>query len=129
MLARFTQVDYDREISMVALDGGKSYEKMIGVSQVFIHPDGTQGEFSILVGDPWHGKGVGAKLLEHVLKIAKQRKLLYVWGTVLRENINMLALGKKLGFKTAWSNDGKECELNINLKETHFDDIEVDGHF
>ncbi len=129
MLARFTQVDYDREISMVAIDGGKGKEKMIGVSQVFIHPDGKHGEFSILVGDPWHGKGVGAKLLEHVLKIAKQRGLLNVWGTVLRENINMLALGRKLGFKTKWSSDGLECDLNINLKETHFEDIQVDGHF
>ena len=129
MLARFTQVDYDREISMVALDSGKGDDRMIGVSQVFIHPDGKHGEFSILVGDPWHGKGVGAKLLEHVLKIAKQRGLLNVWGTVLRENINMLALGKKLGFKITWSSDGKECELNINLKETHFDDIRIDGHF
>lgn len=129
MLARFTQVDYDREISMVAIDGGRSKEKMIGVSQVFIHPDGKHGEFSILVGDLWHGKGVGAKLLEHVLKIAKQRGLLNVWGTVLRENINMLALGRKLGFKTKWSSDGLECDLNINLKETHFEDIQVGGQF
>jgi acetyltransferase len=129
MLARFTQVDYDREISMVAIEGGRGNEKMIGVSQVFIHPDGKHGEFSILVGDPWHGKGVGAKLLEHVLKIAKKRGILTVWGTVLRENINMLALGRKLGFKTTWSRDGMECELNINLKETPFEDIQVDGQF
>ena len=129
MLARFTQVDYDREISMVAIDCSNGEERMIGVSQVFIHPDGKHGEFSILVGDPWHGKGVGANLLEHVLKIAKQRGLLNVWGTVLRENINMLALGKKLGFKITWSSDGKECELNINLKETPFDDIQIGGHF
>jgi acetyltransferase len=126
MLARFTQIDYDREISMVAID---SQGKMIGVSQVFIHPDGKHGEFAILVGDPWHGKGVGAKLLEHVLKIAKTRGLLNVWGTVLRENINMLALGRKLGFKITWSSDGMECELNINLKETEFEDIQIGGLF
>lgn len=129
MLARFTQVDYDREISMVAIDDNREEEKMIGVSQVFIHPDGKHGEFSILVGDPWHGKGVGAKLLEQVLKIAKHRGLSDVWGTVLRENINMLALGKKLGFKTKWSSDGLECELNINLKETELEDIQVGGRF
>jgi acetyltransferase len=129
MLARFTLVDYDREVSMVAIDDHRNEEKMIGVSQVFIHPDGKHGEFSILVGDPWHGKGVGAKLLEQVLKIAKHRGLSDVWGTVLRENINMLALGKKLGFKTKWSSDGLECELNINLKETELEDIQVGGHF
>lgn len=129
MLARFTQVDYDREISMVAIDEDSGEEKMIGVSQVFIHPDGKHGEFSILVGDPWHGKGIGAKLLEHVLKIAKYRGLLNVWGTVLRENINMLALGRKLGFKTKWSSDDLECELSIDLRKTEFEDIRVDGRF
>jgi acetyltransferase len=129
MLARFTQVDYDREISMVAIEDSSGKEKMIGVSQVFIHPDGKHGEFAILMGDPWHGKGIGAKLLEHVLKIAKNRGLLNVWGTVLRENINMLALGRKLGFKIKWSSDGMECDLNINLKETEFEDIHVGGQF
>jgi acetyltransferase len=129
MLARFTQVDYDREIAMVAIDGGRDPEKMIGISQVFIHPDGKHGEFSILVGDPWQGQGVGANLLENVLQIAKQRGLSNVWGTVLRENINMLALGRKLGFDTRWSGDGTECRLNINLEETQFEDLHVGGRF
>ena len=119
MLARFTQVDYDREIAMVAIDDGGGAEKMIGVSQVFIHPDGKHGEFSILVGDPWHGQGVGANLLAHVLRIAKERGLTDVWGVVLRDNVNMLALGRKLGFDFAWSSDGSECRLNIDLEKIY----------
>ncbi len=129
MLARFTQVDYDREVSMVAVRDEGDGEKMYGISQVFIHPDGKHGEFSILVGDPWHGKGIGAKLLEHVLKISKHRGLENVWGTVLKENINMLALGKKLGFSSKWSGNELECELNIDLEKTEFEDIKVGGKF
>ncbi|MGD8542944.1 MAG: GNAT family N-acetyltransferase, partial [Desulfobacteraceae bacterium] len=129
MLARFTQVDYDREIAMVAIDDGGGAEKMIGVSQVFIHPDGKHGEFSILVGDPWHGQGVGANLLAHVLRIAKERGLDDVWGVVLRDNVNMLALGRKLGFDAAWSSDGTECRLNIDLEKTRFEDLCSAGQF
>jgi acetyltransferase len=129
MLARFTQVDYDREIAMVAIDDGGGAEKMIGVSQVFIHPDGTHGEFSILVGDPWHAQGVGANLLAHVLRIAKERGLANVWGIVLRDNVNMLALGEKLGFDVKWSSDGMECRLNIDLEKTRFEDLCSAGQF
>jgi acetyltransferase len=63
------------------------------------------------------------------LKIAKHRRLELVWGTVLKENINMLALGRKLGFRSKWSSEELECELKINLKETHLEDIEVGGKF
>ena len=129
MLARFTQVDYDREISMVAIEGPGDGEKMLGTSQVFIDPDGKHGEFAILVGDPWQGQGIGAKLLEHVLRISKHRGLENVWGTVLKENINMLALGRKLGFSQKWGSDKLECELNIDLKETELEDIQVNGRF
>jgi acetyltransferase len=108
MLARFTQGDYDREIAMVAIDEGGGAEKMIGVSQVFIHPDGTHGEFAILVGDPWHGQGVGANLLAHVLRIAKERGLADVWGVVLRDMSTCWPWAKSLaltlsGRRTAWS--------------------------
>jgi acetyltransferase len=102
---------------------------MIGVSQVFIHPDGKHGEFSILVGDPWHGQGFGAHLLAHVLRIAKERGLTNVWGTVLRDNVNMLALGRKLGFDVAWSGDGMDCRLNIDLEKTQFEDLCSAGQF
>jgi acetyltransferase len=129
MLARFTQVDYDREIAMVAIDDGGRAEKMIGVSQVFIHPDGKHGEFSILVGDPWHAQGVGANLLAHGLRIAKERGLANVWGIVLRDNVNMLALGEKLGFDVKWSSDGMECRLNIDLEKTRFEDLCSAGQF
>jgi acetyltransferase len=121
MLARLTQVDYDREIALAALEEGEAEEKMLGVARVIADPDGKRAEFSVLVGDPWHGKGVGARLLELCLRIAKERGIDTVWGIVLRENTQMLALGRKLGFTASRSSDPGEFELTINLKSVHFD--------
>jgi acetyltransferase len=121
MLVRFTQVDYDREIDLVAIDeGDKSEERMLGVSRVFTDPDGKRAEFAILVGDPWQGKGVGARLLEISLGIAKKRGIETVWGTVLQENQGMLALGRKLGFKISKSQEPGEIELTIDLTSSKF---------
>ena len=116
ILARFTQIDYDREISFVALDDRAGEERMLGIANIIGEPDGQRGEFSVLIGDPWQGLGIGAKLLLQCLRIAKERHMDTVWGTVLSENIYMLALGKKLGFAIATSEDGSEYKLTIDLK-------------
>jgi len=82
-------------------------------------PDGKRAEFAILVGDPWHGKGVGARLLEISLRIARNRGIETVWGTVLQDNEGMLALGRKLGFKISRSVEPGEMELTIDLKSSN----------
>jgi acetyltransferase len=86
---------------------------------VISDPDGKRAEFAVLVGDPWQGKGVGAKLLEKSLMIAKERGIETVWGVVLRENKGMLSLGRKLGFSISMSQDAGEMELNIDLRSLH----------
>ena len=115
MLVRFTQIDYDREIALIALDTRLDDEKMLGVARVYIHPDGQTGECAILVGDPWHGKGIGSRLFYRCLMIAKNRKLQTVTGMVLKSNRNMLLLAKKLGFQIEWSTEGEAYEMSIDL--------------
>ncbi len=116
ILARFTQIDYDREISFVALDDRAGEEQMLGIANIIGEPDGKKGEFSVLIGDPWQGKGIGAKLLLQCLKIAQERGMEHVWGTVLAENRYMVELGKKLGFHVAQGDDASEFKLTIDLK-------------
>jgi acetyltransferase len=122
MLVLFTQVDYDREIDMVALEKiNADKERMVATARVMSDPDGKRAEFAILVGDPWHGKGVGAKLLERCLAVAKERGIETVWGIVLRENTGMQALARKLGFKISRSDEPSELELTINLGSVDFE--------
>jgi acetyltransferase len=118
MLARFTQIDYDRQIALVALEDSGEDGRMLGVARVMVHPDGKEAEFSVLVGEPWHGKGVGAELLQRILTICRERGIENVWGAVLRENTQMLALGRKLGF-TLKSPEPGEFLLTIDLSSLH----------
>jgi len=86
MLARFTQIDYDRHIALVALSVLNSQESMLGVARVILERNQKEGEFSIVVGDPWQGKGIGAALLHRCISIAKERGIDKVMGTVLKPN-------------------------------------------
>ena len=115
MLALFTQIDYDRHIALVALSVSKSKESMLGVARVILERNQKEAEFSIVVGDPWQGKGIGAALLQRCISIAKERGIEKVMGTVLAENTQMLALGKKFGFKIKKVLGAGEYELSIDL--------------
>jgi acetyltransferase len=115
LLARFTQIDYDRDVALVAIDQSGAEERMLGVSRLVGDPDGTQAEFAVLVGDPWQGQGVGAALLQGCLKIARDKDLQAVWGIVLAENTQMLELGRALGFEIKYEPGTGEYKLRLDL--------------
>ena len=116
MLVRFTQIDYDREIALVALLGTEPDEKMLGAARVISNIyNRKKAEFAVVVADAWHGKGIGAELLKRCLLISKERGIENVWGLVLPENTQMLALGKKLGFTAKKMIGESDYELNIDL--------------
>ena len=116
MLARFTQIDYDREIALVAIDEGSHSDQILGVARIIGDPDRKTGEFAVIVGDAWQSKGIGSNLLKKCLAIAKKQGFKEIHGTVLNENISMLALGKKLGFGIKKGTDSGENELVIQLE-------------
>jgi acetyltransferase len=115
MLARFTQIDYDREIALVAIQESAGDEKMLGVARYFLERNQKYAEFSVVVGDPWQGKGIGAALLQRVLDIAQARGIQSIWGTVLAENTQMLKLSRKLGFDVKKIPDASEYEVRLQF--------------
>ena len=116
MLTRFTQIDYDREIALVALWEQNGHEKLIGVARIVNEAAMKEAEFSVLLSDEWQGKGIGAGLLSRCLKIAKTHGIEKVMGMVLAENTQMLILGKKLGFEMSRIPQEGTYELHIDLK-------------
>ncbi len=117
MLALFTQIDYDRDIALVAIDKGQSKDRMLGVARLMRDPPGgSRGEFAVTVGDPWQGEGVGAILLERLIEIAAERGFDSIWGLVLAENRNMRSLARKLGFSISSVPVQGQYELELDLK-------------
>jgi acetyltransferase len=116
MLARMTQIDYDREMALVAIALHQNQEKMIGAGRIINEPDGLQAEFAVMIADEWQGKGIGALLLQKLISIGRNRGLEIIWGYVLQENRSMLQLGKKVGFSSKFDSEVEMYVLTIDLK-------------
>ena len=107
MLARFTLIDYDREMALVAVvrqrviaaDGeAVETERIVGVSRYITNPDQTSCEFSLVVADDFNGKGLGSRLMESIMDVARDKGLAEIEGLVLANNDGMLKLMRNLGF-------------------------------
>jgi len=99
MLSRFTQIDYDREMALVAVLATPEGDRQLAVGRYVTLPDGHSCEFAIVVADEWHMKGIATELLRQLIEIARDRRLERMEGIVLRDNKGMLALAEQLGFE------------------------------
>jgi acetyltransferase len=106
MLARYTQVDYDREVALVAVTDvpdpahrGHPREEVIGVARYLRNADGRGAEFALVIGDDWQRRGLGRQLMRALVEAAREQRLEYIDGLVLAVNTPMLALMKGLGFR------------------------------
>ena len=112
MLTRYTQIDYDRELALIALidEGGKKV--MAGVSRIVADFTNETAEFAIVVSDKWQGLGLGNKLLDEILRIAKDRKIGKIYANVLNANVTMLYMFRKRGFNVIQEdNESSYAEL------------------
>jgi len=99
MLARFTQIDYDREMALVAVVIVVGQETEIGVARYITNPDGKSCEFAIVIADEWQQQGIAHRLMKQLIETARSRALQIMEGDVLAENREMLNLVSKLGFR------------------------------
>lgn len=101
-LARYSQIDYDREMTFVALapDG-----EMAGEVRAVCDPDNERAEFAIQVAGPWQGKGLGFALLRKLIAHMRARGTGELWGQCLPENAGMASLARKLGFDVRVQDD------------------------
>jgi len=120
MLARFTLIDYDREMALVAVldergldDQGQPTQtsRIIGVSRYITNPDQTSCEFALVVADDLAGKGLGSRLMESIMEVAREKGLVEMDGLVLASNTTMLKLVRGLGFAVKRYDEDPEFRL------------------
>ncbi|MCW3994987.1 MAG: GNAT family N-acetyltransferase [Candidatus Bathyarchaeota archaeon] len=114
-LSRYCNLDYDREIAIVAELPDEN--KIIGVVRIIFDLDRKAGEFAIMVSDAWHGLGLGSKLMDSIIEVAKDFRLNRIYSLVDPENEKMLALCNKKGFDVK-NIDEYTVEISKNLPPT-----------
>jgi acetyltransferase len=94
-IARFTQVDYDRDLALVAVAEGS----IVGVARYVREADPRRAEFALVVADRWQGRGLGALLMNRLEHAAHEAGIERLDGIVLASNPPMLALVRQLGYE------------------------------
>jgi len=98
-LTRYCNIDYNREIAIVAeIEEGKE-RKIIGVARLILQPGQKRGEFAVVVGDEWQGLGLGSKLVDCIVEVGKDMELKSICGDVMSRNLKMFHLCTKKGFQ------------------------------
>jgi acetyltransferase len=108
-LARMTQVDYAREMAFVAISDDDG--ELLGIARLIAEPDYVRAEFAILVRSDLKGRGLGWRLMQHLLAYARAEGLKEIHGQVLATNATMLKMCSELGFEI----EATDADIGLRL--------------
>ncbi|EKD39091.1 MAG: hypothetical protein ACD_75C00514G0001, partial [uncultured bacterium] len=112
-LARFCQVDYDRDLAFLAVVGGE--EAIIGDVRLNRFPDLESAELSFTVADIWQGKRIGSLLMDFCIGVAKEIGLKTLLMEIMKSNTRMIRLGYRYGFSRTGEKDEEMEEMHLEL--------------
>ena len=114
-MARLTQIDYVREMAFVAVPADDPSRETYGVVRLVADADNHTAEYAILVRSDVKGLGLGHVLMDKVIRYARGRGLKRMMGEVLSENMAMLHLAEKFGFRRQRFVQGEVIEVALDL--------------
>ena len=97
-IERLTTVDFSRDVALAATTMLDDRETLIGVARYVRDADARACEFAIVIADAWQARGIGRRLMEKLIAVARGRGLKQMYGDVLSTNHSMLEFCRKLGF-------------------------------
>lgn len=116
-MARFTQIDYEREMAFIATRmGPDGHAETLGVVRAITDPDNLRAEFAVLVRTDMKGQGLGEILMRKIIDYCRQRGTREIIGDILRENQAMRALATELGFKSTGGMGHDVVEVSLPLQ-------------
>lgn len=116
-LANMTQIDYDREMAIVAVRQQANQQEIIGVTRAISDADNIDAEFSVLVRSDLKGLGMGRRLLEKMIRYTRDHGLQQLNGITMPHNTGMITLARKLNFRVNIQLDDGIVSLNLPLND------------
>jgi acetyltransferase len=116
-LVRICHVDGEREVALVVDYTNKrtGQQQILGVGRLIKLDPQNEAEVAILVSDQYQNQGLGTKLLRRLIEIARRQQLHRVSGELLRDNLAMQTIVKKLGFRFRLSAEGASIPAVLEL--------------
>jgi acetyltransferase len=112
-LARYCQIDYEREMTFIALDG----DAMVAEVRAVGDPDNIGAEFSIQASTAWQARGLGRLLLDKMVRYLRARGTVELTGSCLKENGGMVSLARHAGFECTPADEEGIVQMRLRLQE------------
>jgi acetyltransferase len=98
-LARFTQIDYDREMAFIATrPNAQGVAETLAVGRVVADPDNITAEFAVTVRSDLKGMGLGKIMMQKLIDYCRARGTREIVGEALPQNSRITGLAKRMGF-------------------------------
>jgi GNAT superfamily N-acetyltransferase len=115
-VAFFLKVDFVSHVALVAVmeEGGQPV--IVGGGRYIVLQPG-RAEVAFAVVDQYQGKGIGAALMRHLAAIARGAGLIELIAEVLPENMPMLKVFEKSGFRLSTKREPRVVHVALHLAE------------
>jgi len=129
MRTRYCNIDYDREMGIVAEIEEEGKKRFLGVTRIIVDPSkNREAEFALVVGDKWQRLGLGSELLDYTFEIGQDKNIKKIYGLVLKDNTPMISLCKEKGFKFSDGDPGEyKIEYDLLAAEGLSDDTTLES--
>lgn len=110
------QVDYIKNLSIVAVTGEVGFEKIIGMGMYALE-HGSVAEVAYTTSKEWQGKGIAGVIQEKLAEAARENGFTSLVAYMLHSNTGMIRLFKKLPYEIKSEFDGDVVVLRCNFGE------------
>jgi GNAT superfamily N-acetyltransferase len=119
-LTRLIEVDFEREVALVATIGSGPQEVVIGGGRyVLTGPKGNAAadvaEVAFTVDGRYRGQGIASRLLQHLAAIAQEHGITRFEAEVLAENQPMLSVFARSGLAMERRREGSVVHVALAL--------------
>ncbi len=116
IVEQWCEVNYDDKMALVAIVKVNGEEKIIADSRYYIDKTTGEAEIAIVVHDDYQGQGIGTKLLEYTIEVARKTGVKTLYAYLSPTNRRIIHVIKKLGFTVKWVHDIGEYKANLPLQ-------------
>lgn len=117
-LQRFCNVDYDHDMTLIAVLPHESRERVVGFAGYSTNADSGMAEASFVVEDAFQGRGIGTLMMRRLTEVAEVRGVHGFTATVLADNLRMIRVFEKCGYPMLVEREADLILLRIPFEET-----------
>ena len=114
-----TQIDYIRDLTLVAVVGEFGFDQVVGIGEYLLDPNQNVAEVAFSVSKAYQGKKIGKILMQKLCMAARENGISGFMAYTSPQNEGMIRLFKTLPYKTKTTFEDGMLVLNCR-----FDDVE-----